>query len=109
VAVFRRQLLRGRGGIKTAALLRRNVRELGDLARRRRVAIVHSNYSLVLCGQGVADRAPAGHFLYMREIYSGANGAAHPMWALLSRRLLRADAIACVSEAVAGQFPSSNN
>lgn len=103
LAVLRRELRRGRGAARTAGLLARNLRGLGELARRRRAAVVHSNYSLILCGQGVAERACAAHFLHVREIY--AEGDA--FWPLLRRRLLRADAVACVSEAVAAQFPGS--
>jgi glycosyltransferase involved in cell wall biosynthesis/L-amino acid N-acyltransferase YncA len=101
LAVLQRQLRRGRGAARTARVLARNVRELGELARRHRVSVVHSNYSLILCGQRVAERANAAHLLHVREIYADA------LWPLLRRRLLRADAVACVSEAVASRFPAS--
>lgn len=101
LAVLQRQLRRGRGLVRTAGLVRSNVRGLGKLARDERVSVVHSNYSLILCGQRVAERSCAAHFLHVREIYRD------PFWPLLRRRLLRADAVACVSEAVAAQFPGS--
>ena len=107
LAVIRRQLLQGRGVAATSALLRRNVRELGGLARRRRVSIVHSNSSLILAGQGVAKRAGAAHVLHVREIYVEGDPPDNPLWPLLCRRLLRADAVVCVSNAAAVQFPSS--
>jgi len=43
--------------------------------------------------------------LHVREIYAGAGGRAErALWPLLRRRLLRADALACVSASVAAQF-----
>src|SRR5437868_932944 len=72
LAVLRRDHARGHGVLATTALLARNIRELGALARRRRVAVVHSNSSVVLCGQGVADRASAAHLLHVRELYTAA-------------------------------------
>lgn len=107
IAVLRRQLLHGRGAVATAALLARNTRELGELARRRRVAVVHTNNSPVLCGQAMAERASAVHFQHVREMYVERAGAGNPLWPLLRRRFLRADAVACVSAAVAAQFPPS--
>src|SRR2546421_10893717 len=86
LAVLRRNHARGRGVLTTTALLARNVRELGSLARRRRAAVVHSNSSVVLCGQGVADRASAAHVLHVREIYTDAGGASNPLWPLFRRR-----------------------
>ncbi len=51
LAVLRRELLQGRRLRETTARLRRNVRRLGTLASEQRAAIVHTNTSLVLCGQ----------------------------------------------------------
>jgi glycosyltransferase involved in cell wall biosynthesis len=42
--------------------------------------------------------------VHVREIYAGAGGAAGPLWPFFRRRLERADALACVSAAVAAQF-----
>ena len=108
LAVLRRDHLRGRRLVDTIAGYRRNVRVLGALARAHRARIVHSNTSLVLCGQAVADRAGAAHVISVREIYeqTGGTGAAL-LWPVLRRSLLRADALACVSQACASQFGGS--
>lgn len=105
LAVLRRGLLHPRGLASLAAALRRDRRELGALARERRTAIVHANTSVVLGGDAAARAAGAAHVVHVREIYTGsAAGAAGGMWPLLRRRLERADALACVSGAVAAQF-----
>jgi glycosyltransferase involved in cell wall biosynthesis len=105
LAGLRRDLLRGRALLSTRSLAARNVRELGELARLRRVAIVHSNTSLVLCGQGVAERTGARHVQHIREIYEGLGGSlGRALWPLLRRRFARADALVCVSEAAGAQF-----
>jgi glycosyltransferase involved in cell wall biosynthesis len=109
LAVLRRRLLNGRGVARTAALLARNAREVGELARARRASIVHTNTSLVLCGQAVAERSSAAHLLHVREIYRGRDGARSRLWPALRRRLLRADALACVSRAAAAQFDGAEH
>jgi glycosyltransferase involved in cell wall biosynthesis len=108
LAVLRRDLLRGRGAVGTARLLSRNARELGEMARQLRAAVVHTNASSVLCGQAVARRASAAHVLHVREIYVKPDGRRNPLWRPLRHRLLRADAVACVSKAAAAQFPPSD-
>jgi glycosyltransferase involved in cell wall biosynthesis len=108
LAVLRRRLLAGRGLAETARMLRQSRRRLEALCRERRVAIVHSNTSIVLGGQGVADRAGVPHVMHVREIYSGPGGTNPRLWPLLRRRLLRADAVACVSVAAARQFEPSD-
>jgi glycosyltransferase involved in cell wall biosynthesis len=108
LAVLKRDLLRGRRALRTRRLFDRNVRELGALARDRGAEIVHSNTSILLCGQAVADSAGAAHVISIREIYSHTGGRAGALlWPLLKRRFLRADALACVSHAVADQFAGS--
>ena len=108
LAVLRRDHLRGRRLVDTIAAYRRNVRVLGALALAHRARIVHSNTSLVLCGQAVADRAGAAHVISVREIYEQTGGrAAALLWPVLRRSLLRADALACVSQACASQFGGS--
>ena len=105
LAVLRRGLLDPRGLAQLAAALRRDRRELGALARDRGAAIVHANTSVVLGGGGAARAAGAAHVVHVREIYSGAAGVAgRAAWPLLRRRLQRANALACVSAAVAAQF-----
>jgi glycosyltransferase involved in cell wall biosynthesis len=71
---------------------------------------VHSNTSVVLGGQAAAGRAGVPHVLHVREIYAGAGGpAAAALWPLLRRRLERADALLCISGAVAEQFGPAPN
>ncbi len=105
LAVLRRAGL----GPRTAAALPRRVRAdrrlLGELAAEREVALVHSNTSVVLAGGPVARAAGIPHVVHVREIFAGAlglRGAA--LWPVLRRHLERADALACVSGAVAEQF-----
>ena len=59
---------------------------------------MHSNTSVVLAGGSLE----LPHLQHVREIYAGAGPAL--LWPLWRRRLLRADALACVSAAVAEQF-----
>lgn len=105
LAVLRRALLSPRGIANLAAQLRRDARALEELVRPREVALVHSNTSVVLSGQSVAERIGAPHVVHVREIYTGAAGrVGGALWPVLRRRLERADARICVSSAVAGQF-----
>ena len=105
LAVLRRDLT-PRGAAAMAAAVARDRRSLARLARERNVRLVHSNTSVVLSGQALARAAGAKHVLHVREIYTGAGGrAGGALWPLMRRRLLRADAVACISEAVAAQFP----
>jgi glycosyltransferase involved in cell wall biosynthesis len=86
-------------------LLLRDRRQLGRLARDRETAIVHSNTSVVLSGQGIAKQAGARHVIHAREIYAGfAWPAGRMLWPLARRRMLRAHAVLCISRAVAEQF-----
>jgi glycosyltransferase involved in cell wall biosynthesis len=98
LSALRRGLVSPRGLAGLAAALRRDRRELRRLASERGAALVHSNTSVVLAGN--APGLP--HLLHVREIYAGAGLA--PVWPWWRRRLLRADALACVSEAAAAQF-----
>ena len=108
LAVLRRDHLQGRSLRDTIARYRRNVRVLGELARAHQARIVHSNTSLVLCGQAVADQAGAAHVISVREIYEQTGGRTGALaWPVLRRGLLRADALACVSQACANQFGGS--
>ena len=102
LAVLRRGLLHPRGLASLAAALRRDRRELGALARERRAGVVHANTSVVLGGGAAARAAGAAHVVHVREIYAG--GAAGLLRPLLRRRLERADALLCVSAAVAAQY-----
>jgi len=105
LAVLRRAELGPRGIGRLARKMRADRRRLGALARDRGVALVHSNTSVVLSGDAIARAAGAAHVVHVREIYAGAGGArAAWAWPLLRRRLERADALVCVSRAVAEQF-----
>lgn len=107
LAVLRRRLLTPRGLASLAGRLARQRRQIGALALERRVAIVHSNTSVVLGGSGLARRAGAAHVLHVREIYTGAGALAERAWPFARPWLERADALLCVSEAVARQFGQS--
>jgi glycosyltransferase involved in cell wall biosynthesis len=105
LAVMRRVLASSAGALGTVARLAGDRRRLSRLARKRDVAVVHSNTSVVLSGQAVARGAGAPHVVHVREIYEGAGGrAGAALWPYLRRRLLRADAVVCISEAVAAQL-----
>lgn len=81
---------------------------LGRLAIERGAAVVHANTSVVLSSGAVARRARAGHLIHVREIYAGSSGPmASALWPLMRRRLEAADALACISRAVARQFSVS--
>lgn len=108
LAVLRRSLATPAGAVALARALGRDACRLGSLARARRASVVHDNTSVVLCGGAVARRAKAAHTVHVREIYASAGGrVAQALWPLMRRRLLAADGLACISEAVAAQFAGS--
>jgi len=108
LAVLGRRLASGRGAGSLALKLARDRAAIGGLARKRGTAIVHTNSSIIVSGQAVAAGADALHVQHVREIYAGSAGAmATALWPLYRRRLLRADALACVSRAAAAQFDGS--
>jgi glycosyltransferase involved in cell wall biosynthesis len=103
LAVLRRGLLNPRGALSLARALRRDRGVLGRLAASSRAALVHSNTSVVLGGHAL----DLPHLVHAREIYAGVAGFAGELaWPRLRRRLEEADALACVSQAVADQFSS---
>ncbi len=105
LAVLRRSSLGPQGTARLARSSIRDRRVLGALARSRDVALVHSNTSVILSGNAVARAAGAPHLLHVREIYEGAGGrVTAAAWPLFRRRMLRADALVCISRAVAAQF-----
>jgi glycosyltransferase involved in cell wall biosynthesis len=113
LSILRREVLHSPGaGLALAARRLRDVRPLARLARERGAAIVHSNTSVVLAGQAIARRAGAPHVMHVREIYTlrtpeyEASGSrlASALWPLMRRRIQRADAVVCISDAVAAQF-----
>jgi glycosyltransferase involved in cell wall biosynthesis len=78
----------------------RDATVLGSLIRRRKVALVHSNTSVVLSGAAAAAAAHVPHVWHVRELYGR-----HPwMWPAYRRVLLTAAALPCVSWAAANQF-----
>jgi glycosyltransferase involved in cell wall biosynthesis len=77
--------------------IRRDRRELATLAAG--AALVHSNTSVVLSGQTLGRPS----LIHVREIWPRP-----PLvWPLMRRRLLRADALACISTPVLEQFEGS--
>jgi len=110
LAVLRRSLANPVGAARMARALGRDSRVLGAFARERGVAVVHDNTSVVLSGGAIARRAGAAHVVHVREIYAGAGGRADTLlWPFMRQRLLRADALACISEAVRAQFGGAPN
>ena len=110
LAVLRRALLSPRGAALLARAMAADWRTLGDLARERGASVVHANTSVVLASGAIARRAGAAHLVHVREIYSGAaSAAASALWPAMRRRLERADGLACISRAVARQFPGATN
>ncbi|MFL5820374.1 MAG: glycosyltransferase [Solirubrobacteraceae bacterium] len=108
LAVLARRLSSGRGARSLAMKLARDRATVGDLARQRGTTIVHTNSSILVSGQAVAERAGALHVQHVREIYDGSAGALGvALWPLYRRLLLRADALPCVSRAAAAQFDGS--
>ncbi len=110
LAVLRRSTATPRGAVALARATRRDASVLGALAREHGVALVHDNTSVILSGGAVARRAGAAHLTHVREIYAGVGGrAGQLLWPLMRRRLLRAGALACISEAVRAQFGGAEN
>ena len=110
LAVLRRALLSAAGARELVRATRRDRELLGELARARGAAVVHANTSVILASGAVARRAGAAHLVHVREIYAGAGGrVTSALWPFLRRRLLRADALACISHAVGRQFPGARN
>lgn len=108
MAVLRRALLNPRGLAGLAARARHDRQALGALARRRGVALVHLNTSVILSGPAVARAAGSPCLVHVREIYRRTDGAADAaLWPLMRHRLLAADGLACVSAATARPFGAS--
>jgi glycosyltransferase involved in cell wall biosynthesis len=103
LSVIRRALVSPAGLASLAAAAVRDAGGLSALIRKRRVALVHSNTSVVLGGAAAAGTARVPHVWHVREIYSGF---ARP-WAAYRRILATARALPCVSQATAAQFGST--
>ena len=103
LAALRREHASARGASVVAARVALDAVALGRLVRRRRLALVHSNTSVVLGGAAGATVGRIPHVWHVREIYDR-------FWALWPpyRSLLeRAAALPCVSRATAAQFGAS--
>ena len=107
LAVLRRAMFSPTGAARLARAVARDRRELCALARSHGVALVHDNTSVVMSGHAVAREAGVPHLVHVREIYAGGRTAS-ALWPLMRARLLRADALACISSAVARQFSGSS-
>jgi glycosyltransferase involved in cell wall biosynthesis len=101
LGVLRRALLGPAGLARVSLAAARDAAALARLARRRGVALIHSNTSVVLGGAAAAGAARIPHIWHVREIYSGFERT----WPAYRRLLGTARALPCVSRATAAQFP----
>jgi glycosyltransferase involved in cell wall biosynthesis len=99
-AVIRRGAGSPRGVAALTAALVRDTLSLATLIRRRKVALVHSNTSVVLSGAAAAAAARVPHVWHVRELY----GRFAWRWPAYRRLLLTSSALPCVSWAAANQF-----
>jgi glycosyltransferase involved in cell wall biosynthesis len=99
-AVIRRGVGSPRALASLTADLARDATALARLIRRRRVALVHSNTSVVLSGAVAAAAARVPHVWHVRELYTRFG----MLWPAYRRVLRTAAALPCVSWAVARQF-----
>jgi glycosyltransferase involved in cell wall biosynthesis len=105
VAVLRREHLTPAGVAGLVAGAARDGARLARLIRRRGVALVHSNTSVVLGGAPAAELTRRPHVWHVREIYSR-----WPRFWPGHRRLLgTAAALPCVSAATAAQFEGNRS
>jgi glycosyltransferase involved in cell wall biosynthesis len=100
LAVLRREHASVRGAGEVTARLVRDTVALGRLVHTRRLALVHSNTSVVLGGASAATVGRIPHVWHVREIYDRFGALWPPYRSLLER----AAALPCVSRATASQF-----
>jgi glycosyltransferase involved in cell wall biosynthesis len=100
LAVLRRAAMSPAGLARIAASLARDGGGLARLARRRGVALVHTNTSVTLGGSMASRLARIPHVWHVREIYAGFER----YWPAYRRLLLSADALPCVSAATCEQL-----
>jgi len=100
LSVLRRELMTPRGLAELSALAARDAIALRSLIRRRQIALVHSNTSVILSGAAGAAGARIPHVWHVREIYARFGRA----WPAYRRVLGSAAALPCVSRATAAQF-----
>jgi glycosyltransferase involved in cell wall biosynthesis len=98
--ILRREHLSPGGLARLAWRTTPSVAWLARVVTRRRVAVIHSNTSVVLSGAPAAAVTGRPHVWHVREIYSRFSG----WWPAYRRVLLSAKALPCVSQATAAQF-----
>ena len=104
LAVLRRAAMSPPGLARIAGALVRDGAGLGRLARRRGVALVHTNTSVTLGGAAAAGIARVPHVWHVREIYAGFER----WWPGFRRVLLSAAALPCVSQATRDQLGATD-
>jgi glycosyltransferase involved in cell wall biosynthesis len=105
LAVLRRALFNPAGLARLAGRVAADARELRRLARARGARLVHSNTSVTLGGAAAATAARLPHVWHVREIYADFAR----WWPAYRTALLRADVVACLSEATRAQFGAAAN
>jgi glycosyltransferase involved in cell wall biosynthesis len=100
LSVLRRAAMSPAGLARVAASLARDGGGLARLARRRDVALIHTNTSVTLGGSVASRAARIPHVWHVREIYTGFER----FWPAYRRLLLSADALPCVSAATCAQL-----
>jgi glycosyltransferase involved in cell wall biosynthesis len=100
LSVLRRAAMSPAGLARVAASLARDGGGLARLARRRDVALIHTNTSVTLGGSVASRVARIPHVWHLREIYTGFER----FWPAYRRLLLSADALPCVSAATCAQL-----
>lgn len=100
LSVLRRTLMTPAGLADLTVRAARDAAALRPLIRRREVALVHSNTSVILSGAAGAAAAGIPHVWHVREIYDRFGRA----WPAYRRILASAAALPCVSRATAAQF-----
>ncbi|WP_026912844.1 glycosyltransferase [Patulibacter minatonensis] len=100
LAVLRRELFSPAGLVRVGREWGSDLVGLGRIARRRGVAVLHSNTSVTLGGAPAAAALGIPHVWHVREIYTGFER----FWPAYGRMLTTASVLPCVSEAVRAQF-----
>ncbi|MHB8693139.1 MAG: glycosyltransferase [Solirubrobacteraceae bacterium] len=100
LSILRRSELNPRGLASLAVRAASDSLRLRRLIRKREIALVHSNTTVILGGAAAAAAARVPHVWHVREIYSRFGRAWPPYRALLGT----AAALPCVSAATAAQF-----
>jgi glycosyltransferase involved in cell wall biosynthesis len=104
LGVIRRELATPVGAVRIAAAALADALALRRVIRERRIALVHSNTTVVLGGAAAAAWCRTPHAWHVREIYDARFGR---LWPPYRRLLSSAAALPCISQATAAQFPSS--